>query len=359
MDLVSIIVPVYNVEQYLMRCVDSIRRQTYQNLEIILVDDGSPDRCPEMCDEIAAMDPRVKVVHKVNGGLGFARNSGLDVATGEYVTFIDSDDWISEDHIENLYRAAKDTGSDAAIGTHTAVTSAGEVRRRIIQIEPKVYEGAAVRDEIVLPMIGTDPASQKDMVLSASSCMKLYRLDVIEKEKIRFRSEREAVAEDMYFNVDFFCKAKRAVVIDVAGYYYFENLESISRSYNPLRFDRTIRFYEVLKEQAEEYGLDKDVDFRIKRTFLVKIRVLLRLIVTADLSPKAKYQEIRRIIRHKLVRETLDGYPTHTGVPAMRLLTKAMKKGNVMLIYGLVWMREFAENNSILKAALKRIGIKR
>ena len=107
LELISVIVPVYNVEQYLLRCVDSIQKQTYQNLEIILVDDGSPDHCPQLCEQIKAQDSRVKVVHKENGGLGFARNSGLDVATGEYVTFIDSDDWIAEDHLDNLYREAK------------------------------------------------------------------------------------------------------------------------------------------------------------------------------------------------------------------------------------------------------------
>lgn len=92
--LISVIVPIYNVEKYLARCVDSIVNQTYKNLEIILVDDGSPDRCPQMCDDYAEKDSRIKVVHKKNGGLSDARNAGMAVATGEYISFIDSDDWI-------------------------------------------------------------------------------------------------------------------------------------------------------------------------------------------------------------------------------------------------------------------------
>ena len=101
MDLISVIVPVYKVQEYLNQCVNSIVNQTYQNLEIILVDDGSPDHCPAMCDEWAEKDPRILVIHKENGGLSDARNAGLDVASGEYIAFVDSDDWLDC----NLYKS--------------------------------------------------------------------------------------------------------------------------------------------------------------------------------------------------------------------------------------------------------------
>ena len=104
---VSVIVPVYKVEQYLERCLNSILKQTEKNIEIILVDDGSPDSCPQLCDEFAALDNRIKVVHQKNAGLGMARNSGLEIASGEYVMFVDSDDFIVPDAIEILYNAAK------------------------------------------------------------------------------------------------------------------------------------------------------------------------------------------------------------------------------------------------------------
>ena len=101
--LISVIVPVYKVEKYLERCVKSICAQTYQNLEIVLVDDGSPDQCGEMCDMFAKQDSRIRVVHKENGGLSDARNAGLDVMTGDYVGFVDSDDWIEPDMYQVLY----------------------------------------------------------------------------------------------------------------------------------------------------------------------------------------------------------------------------------------------------------------
>lgn len=104
MTLVSVIVPVYNVEKYMRKCIDSIINQTYTNLEIILVDDGALDRSGEICDEYAQIDPRIKVLHKKNGGLASARNAGIKIATGEYISYIDSDDWVETEFIEMLLR---------------------------------------------------------------------------------------------------------------------------------------------------------------------------------------------------------------------------------------------------------------
>ena len=102
--LISVIIPVYKVEKYLNKCVDSVLNQTYKNLEIILVDDGSPDKCPEICDEYAKKDDRIKIIHKQNGGLSDARNVGIEKSTGEYITFIDSDDYVDSNYIEQLYK---------------------------------------------------------------------------------------------------------------------------------------------------------------------------------------------------------------------------------------------------------------
>ena len=109
--LISVIVPVYNVEKYLDRCIDSIVNQTYRNLEIILVDDGSPDNCPKMCDDWAKKDGRIKVIHKENGGLSSARNAGLDICIGEYIHFVDSDDWLELSCIELLLDACVQNGA--------------------------------------------------------------------------------------------------------------------------------------------------------------------------------------------------------------------------------------------------------
>ena len=110
MPKLSIIVPVYKVERYIERCISSLRNQTLTDIEIILVDDGSPDLCPQLCDEYAQKDSRIKVIHKANAGLGYARNSGLEIATGEYVAFVDSDDWLTEKYLEILLQKSSRFG---------------------------------------------------------------------------------------------------------------------------------------------------------------------------------------------------------------------------------------------------------
>ena len=125
MDLISVIVPVYRVEKYLNECIDSILSQTYENFELILVDDGSPDNSGKICDEYAEKDKRIKVIHKENGGVSSARNLGLDNANGEYVTFIDSDDFVDKRYLKALYNSLKDSGSDVSVCRFSKYSSLG------------------------------------------------------------------------------------------------------------------------------------------------------------------------------------------------------------------------------------------
>lgn len=126
-DLISVIIPIFNVEKYLKRCIDSAINQTYSNIEIILVDDGSPDNCPKICDEYKNTDSRIKVIHKENGGLSDARNAGLDISTGKYVTFIDSDDYIDEDYIKFLYDLVNKYNVKMAICSYKAIYDNGTI----------------------------------------------------------------------------------------------------------------------------------------------------------------------------------------------------------------------------------------
>lgn len=125
---ITLIIPIYNVEPYLRTCVDSVLAQTYTNLEIFLVDDGSPDRSGEICDEYARSDARIRVIHKENGGLSDARNVAMDAATGTYITFIDSDDWVSASYIENLYGAISRDDAELAISGFENAFTLGKTR---------------------------------------------------------------------------------------------------------------------------------------------------------------------------------------------------------------------------------------
>ena len=114
-DLISVIIPVYKTEKYLVRCLESVINQTYKNVEIILVDDGSPDKSPELCDNLAKKYQSIKVIHKENGGLSSSRNAGLDIASGDYISFIDSDDYIDQYMLERLYHAITKHDADVAM----------------------------------------------------------------------------------------------------------------------------------------------------------------------------------------------------------------------------------------------------
>ena len=132
-DVVSVIIPIYKAEPYLKKCLDSIAAQTYKNLEIILIDDGSPDNCGRICDEYAANDPRVKVIHKQNGGMSDARNTGLDNATGEYLTFIDSDDYVSENFVDTLLNALRDNDADMSVCSFVYAAEDGRVLNSFVK----------------------------------------------------------------------------------------------------------------------------------------------------------------------------------------------------------------------------------
>lgn len=356
MDVISVIVPVYNVEKYLERCVDSICKQTYKNLEIILVDDGSPDSCPKMCDEYARKDNRICVIHKENGGLGFARNSGLEIASGKYITFVDSDDWIHNEHIENLYKSISEDDSDLAIGLYTKVASDGKEEAYVSPLKPGVYKDQEVVNMILLPWIGSELEYPKDIKIEYCCWKNLYRRDLIDKYNVRFESEKYAAGEDLYFNIDYIYHATKVVSVEEKGYYYFVNNNSISRKYDSKRFERTLNCYKVLQERVEKYGLQEVAKYRCERTFLTKLRSAIQLIVFSDMSYTVKTKEIRAILRNKVVQKVLAIYPIDTYVLGIRLFSKMMKRKNVLGVYWLMWIREFSKRKGYLKFLTKKFG---
>ena len=222
-SLISVIVPIYNVEKYLDRCVDSIINQTYKNLAIILADDGSPDNCPKMCDDYAEKDSRIKVVHKENGGLSDARNVGMEVATGEYVSFIDSDDYISLDFYETLLETIVDNDSD--------IVECGVV---------KFYENEKFdkyNDD--LKVTNYDTVDALDGLISESPFKqhvwnKLYKSSVA----LDIPYAVGKLNEDEFWTYQIFGKAKKVTRINKTMYYYFQRGSSImGNGYNIKRLD--------------------------------------------------------------------------------------------------------------------------
>lgn len=359
-ELISIIVPVYNVENYLHRCVESIRSQSYRNLEIILVDDGSPDHCPQICDEFAVQDKRIKVIHRENGGQGLARNSALDIATGAYVAFIDSDDWIGPEHIKNLYNALTSCSADIAIGSYTAVGSNQSQKICRTSLEECIYEGEKITRKLILPLFGADEGFHSDVQVNASSSMSLYSMKLIAEHEIRYLDVKQVVGEDLFFNLDIYYRANKIVVVDEVGYFYFENEYSTSRKYDSNRFARTLEFKKALKKRADHFGLSKEAEIRIERSFLMKVRVIIRLIVTAyGMTRAEKIQEIRKILWDDTVHKSLVRYPIEAFIPAIRFLAQLMRYRKPVLVYYAMKFREDAKRSDICVCILRKIGIGR
>lgn len=213
-SLVSVIVPIYKVEQYLDKCIKSIVDQTYRDLEIILVDDGSPDSCPKKCDEWAEKDDRIKVIHKQNGGLGFARNSGLDIATGDYIMFVDSDDYLSLNAIEVMYNRSVRDGSDLVITKWATVYENGQQSEEFYNW----MSNDVISDEQAMQLFCS--SSRK---LPVFACGKLYRRGIF--ENIRYNAFK--CAEDLYVLPDIIKCCKSISIESSVTYFYLQRAQSI------------------------------------------------------------------------------------------------------------------------------------
>lgn len=216
--------PVYKAEKYLHRCVDSILSQSFTDWECFLVDDGSPDRSGAICDEYAKKDARVKVIHKKNEGPGVARNTGIDNATGKYILFIDSDDWVGPKHIEHLYTSIE--SSKASIVFQGLTKTDGKNEKIPFESTNETY-----RFEELPRMFEEHPVEH-----NGYSVCKLYCADIIKDNNIRYPSDIR-FGEDLIFTLKVISHSNTFCFIDALDYYYFCNVESLSHTRNPFELE--------------------------------------------------------------------------------------------------------------------------
>lgn len=303
MKKISVIIPVYNAEKYLKRCVDSVREQTYGNLEIILVDDGSPDECPQMCDTFATEDDRIKVIHKKNAGVAAARNTGLDAAVGEYLTFVDSDDYIDSNMYQSMIKIVEDYNCDVVMcdcvkefndrkEIYTHDIREGYYNRK--QIESEYFPHL-----LMMPNVEYPP--------TISNCLCLFRNNKSKSEefekKLRYE-EGIRFSEDLLFGAELIYQADSFYYMkEQCFYHYWINPKSATHTFAP---DKWNDYRKLYKKIFEKFSKCPYYDF-LYQIDLVLLFFVYNAIgdirVTQQLSDNEKYQKCKRILQEKAVRQ--------------------------------------------------------
>lgn len=237
--LLSIIVPIYNVEPYLDRCIESIVNQTYKNLEIIMVDDGSSDNCPQMCDEWAKIDSRIQVIHKSNSGLSDARNAGIDISVGSYLLFVDSDDYLELDACEKLLNVMNNTKVDFVVGAIREINgcSISYQKRSLIKNE-RIYSNS----EFIIKSIDANE-------WYAPAVLNLYSRDFLNKYNLRFK--RGILHEDMEMLPRLYLSADKISYLDFPFYNYVIRDNSITTSKNNNKIESILGIYSSWKKRFD------------------------------------------------------------------------------------------------------------
>ena len=313
----SVVVPVYNTEKYLKVCIDSIVSQTLSDIEIIIVDDGSKEECAVLCDELAKGDERIKVIHKENQGLGLARNTGIEASKGEYVGFVDSDDYIDVNMYKSLYDAAVKNDADVVVsgisfvGGNTFGKSGEYVEKHYFDKET-IFEKENI-NQFLLGVVGALPYEPDDSRYGVSVCKNIFKRSIFCNEKVEFVSERKIISEDTLFMVDYIKVAKKAVGIPGAFYCYRRNDESLSKSYRADRLEKVLIFLAELEEHIKDMVSKEKYQLYFDRLIQGYGRILCSQEIMYAWDNKIKYsilkERLKKICTSEMMVDALKIYP--------------------------------------------------
>ena len=295
-DKISIIVPVYNCVPYLSKCVDSILQQTFQNIELLLVDDGSTDSSGAICDEYAAKDSRVRVIHQANAGVSAARNAGLDAATGTYVGFVDADDWIDPTMFGILLQQAEITGADIVMCDAVTVWDGGRQDADTIDLLP---ESRLLRKADISPDILR--------LIAGSACRCLYRSTVLQRDQIRFPVGIR-LSEDRLFNLQAMGTAKEIAYLKKGLYFRYMRSGSATMSYQPDLFENNLRAFDLTKAIISRYWTADYLPV-YARTFVIQGALLSIYQICSKHFQDNRFAAIKGIVNHPAVVFAIDSVP--------------------------------------------------
>lgn len=331
MKKVSVIIPVYNVADYLSECIDSVLRQTYKDVEIILVDDGSTDGSGEICDKFDKTHDRVRSFHKKNEGLGAARNYGLERASGDYVMFLDSDDYIEEKLLEKMLDLVFKKKVDYC-KTGFAYVNNNKKIKSVKKYKEEYYRGEEIVSRLLPRFLGSLPGKSDSVEMSVCAC--IFDRRIIEKNQIRFLSEKKVLSEDIFFNIDYLKVSRYACLSDYVGYYYRFNGNSLTRSYRPDRFEKSKHLNRLLLEVLEGLGYGEEERNRLRKHFFINIRSSLaqEKLTVSGLSFLESRHNIKRICCDNDVKKIISEYPINKLGIKQRIFIWLIKRRLVTLL---------------------------
>jgi len=322
LSIVSIIIPVYNIRDYLDDSVKSVMEQTYKDIEIILVDDGATDGSGQMCDEFAKEDSRIKVIHKVNGGLTSAWSEGVKHATGRYVCFVDGDDWVDCDMIENLLSYTLPEGSDEEIVSSNYIIEKRNEKKKVSHpIEPGVYEGKEL-ENLKYKLLGEE---NRPVILSR--CMKLISRKLV-LDNMHYLNFGIRMAEDLNISLPCILDANRLSVVREGYFYHYRTVNSsIAHSYDAGLLDNLKVSYKTFLEILK----DKNVSNYKEQVDREYVRLLF-LVVKNELRRQgfAGVKTVREVFGQGEVAEIVRNTPVEVSEKSNRLIYSVMKKPGII-----------------------------
>lgn len=333
---VSIIIPIYNVEKFLSRTMKSILDQTLHEIEIIMVDDESPDNCPALCNFYAQKYPNIKVIHKKNEGLGMACNSGIEIATGDYIAFCDSDDYVDKEMYETMYTTAIKYNADAVFTGIKTVNQIGKVSPMNTYPSLQIIKQKNKIQQFTMNMIASEASNPIEREVAMSAKIVLYRKSMIEKYNIRFISERVLISEDLIWNIDILCHSNCIVILPYTGYYYYNNTSSLSKRIRTDRFP----FFKVLRKELlkkmEFYQMPEETKTRIDRMFIGYCRFYIGNICKSQLPKKERKNIINEICNDNIWNTIWHTYPIKK-MPKKHCLLLFLMRCNCFSLINLIY----------------------
>lgn len=317
---VTIVLPIYNVEKYLNRCIKSILNQTYSNLEVILVDDGSPDGCPRLCDEWSKKDKRIKVVHKKNAGLGMARNTGIDTATGDFICFFDSDDFIESHTIQEAIEVVEKTKAEIVSFGYYDYSDGAIIETHIPCENILLYSGDKIIDEF-LP----EALKRKKLNFNMSAWTSMYSMQLIKDNKWKFASERDIISEDVFSLLELYRYVDSIAVMPKAYYYYCNNEVSLTRVFREDRFSLIGKFYIESVSLIEKNKYPVSVKRAMAYPYLANIIGAMKLLNESNLLTEEKRYQMKLLLNDAVFKLALSDIDLRYESFSRRILIFMMK----------------------------------